>query len=29
MRSELYIDGKWVAPIKGGTFEIINPATKR
>ena len=28
MRSGLYIDGKWVAPVKGGTFEIINPATE-
>ncbi|PVE23475.1 aldehyde dehydrogenase [Microvirga sp. KLBC 81] len=28
MRSELYIDGKWVSPVKGGTFDIINPATE-
>ncbi|WP_027997393.1 aldehyde dehydrogenase family protein [Sinorhizobium arboris] len=28
MRNELYIDGKWVAPVKGGTFEIVNPATE-
>lgn len=28
MRNELYIDGRWVKPIKGGTFPIINPATE-
>jgi acyl-CoA reductase-like NAD-dependent aldehyde dehydrogenase len=28
MRSELYIDGKWVKPAKGGTFPVINPATE-
>jgi betaine-aldehyde dehydrogenase len=28
MRSELYIDGQWVAPVKGGTFDIVNPATE-
>ncbi|WP_026622144.1 betaine-aldehyde dehydrogenase [Ensifer sp. WSM1721] len=28
MRNELYVDGKWVAPVKGGTFEIVNPATE-
>ncbi|MEK0086154.1 aldehyde dehydrogenase family protein [Benzoatithermus flavus] len=28
MRSELYIDGKWVEPKKGGTFPVINPATE-
>ncbi len=28
MRNELYIDGKWVAPVKGGTCEVINPATE-
>ncbi|HXV31359.1 MAG TPA: aldehyde dehydrogenase family protein, partial [Sinorhizobium sp.] len=28
MHNELYIDGKWVAPVKGGTFEIVNPATE-
>jgi betaine-aldehyde dehydrogenase len=28
MRSELYIDGQWVSPVKGGTFDIINPATE-
>lgn len=28
MRSGLFIDGKWVAPVKGGTFEIVNPATE-
>jgi len=24
---DLLIDGKWVKPIKGGTFDTINPAT--
>ncbi|WP_411036922.1 aldehyde dehydrogenase family protein [Shinella sp. BYT-45] len=28
MRSELYIDGKWVRPLKGGTFDVVNPATE-
>ncbi|TBC67703.1 aldehyde dehydrogenase family protein (plasmid) [Rhizobium beringeri] len=28
MRSELYIDGQWVKPVKGGTCEVINPATE-
>jgi betaine-aldehyde dehydrogenase len=28
MRSELYIDGQWKRPIKGGTFPIVNPATE-
>jgi betaine-aldehyde dehydrogenase len=28
MRTELYIDGRWQKPIKGGTFPIINPATE-
>ncbi|MGO7368629.1 aldehyde dehydrogenase family protein [Rhizobium ruizarguesonis] len=28
MRSELYIDGQWVKPAKGGTCEVINPATE-
>jgi betaine-aldehyde dehydrogenase len=28
MRSELYIDGRWVWPIKGGTFDVVNPATE-
>lgn len=28
MRSELYIDGKWVSPTKGGTCTVINPATE-
>ena len=28
MRSGLFIDGKWVAPVKGGTFGIVNPATE-
>ncbi|MGO6994158.1 aldehyde dehydrogenase family protein [Rhizobium leguminosarum] len=28
MRSELYIDGQWAKPAKGGTCEVINPATE-
>ncbi|MQB40579.1 aldehyde dehydrogenase family protein [Rhizobium sp. ICMP 5592] len=28
MRSELYIDGKWLKPLKGGTFDVVNPATE-
>ncbi|MEF0942713.1 aldehyde dehydrogenase family protein [Rhizobium sp. BR 362] len=28
MRSELYIDGQWMKPIKGGTCDVINPATE-
>ncbi|CAN7251228.1 aldehyde dehydrogenase family protein [Rhizobium sp. LjRoot30] len=28
MRNELYIDGKWVKPLKGGTADVINPATE-
>ncbi|MBR0557502.1 aldehyde dehydrogenase family protein [Ciceribacter sp. L1K23] len=28
MRDKLFIDGKWVAPVKGGHFPVINPATE-
>ncbi|MEZ5811929.1 MAG: aldehyde dehydrogenase family protein [Rhizobiaceae bacterium] len=28
MRSELYIDGRWVKPVNGATFQVINPATE-
>ena len=28
MRSELYIDGEWVKPARGGTVDVINPATE-
>lgn len=28
MRSELYIDGRWLKPVNGGTFQVINPATE-
>ncbi|RUM08030.1 aldehyde dehydrogenase family protein [Rhizobium chutanense] len=28
MRSELYIDGQWVKPVKGGTCTVTNPATE-
>ena len=28
MRNELFIDGRWVKPLNGGSFPIINPATE-
>lgn len=28
MRSQLYIDGAWVSPAHGGSFDVINPATE-
>ena len=28
MRSELYIDGKWVKPVLNETIDVINPATE-
>ncbi|XUY25649.1 aldehyde dehydrogenase family protein [Agrobacterium sp. rho-8.1] len=28
MRTELYIDGKWVKPVEGGSSAVINPATE-
>ncbi|MCW0001990.1 aldehyde dehydrogenase family protein [Pararhizobium sp. YC-54] len=28
MRNELYIDGRWVKPVRGGSTEVINPATE-
>lgn len=28
MRDRLFIDGKWQAPAKGGTFPVIDPATE-
>lgn len=28
MRSQLYIDGKWLAPVRGGTLDVVNPATE-
>ena len=28
MHDKLYIDGKWVAPLKGGKADVINPATE-
>lgn len=28
MRSELYIDGQWVAPVGKGAFDVVNPATE-
>ena len=28
MRDRLFIDGEWVAPIRGGSFPVIDPATE-
>ncbi|RWB32180.1 MAG: aldehyde dehydrogenase family protein [Mesorhizobium sp.] len=28
MRNQLYIDGKWTAPVQGRMFDVINPATE-
>lgn len=28
MRDRLFIDGKWQAPAKGGTFPVVDPATE-
>ena len=28
MRNELYIDGRWVRPIRGASTEVTNPATE-
>lgn len=28
MQDKLYINGKWVAPVAGGTLAVINPATE-
>ncbi|SOC35811.1 betaine-aldehyde dehydrogenase [Rhizobium subbaraonis] len=28
MRDKLFIDGQWVAPVEGGTFPVIDPATE-
>ncbi|MDI7861670.1 aldehyde dehydrogenase family protein [Rhizobiaceae bacterium n13] len=28
MREKLFIDGRWVSPAKGGTFEVIDPASE-
>lgn len=28
MRDKLFIDGKWLAPAKGGTFDVVDPATE-
>lgn len=27
MKTELFIDGRWVAPLEGGSFEVRDPAT--
>ena len=29
MRDKLFIDGTWVAPARGSTFEVIDPATEQ
>ncbi|WP_137155521.1 aldehyde dehydrogenase family protein [Rhizobium sp. FKL33] len=29
MRDKLFIDGQWVAPLGGGAFPVINPATEQ
>ena len=29
MHDNLFIDGTWVAPARGGTFEVIDPATEQ
>ena len=28
MREKLYVDGRWQAPVQGGHFEVVNPATE-
>lgn len=28
MQNELYIDGRWVKPVQGETFDVINPSTE-
>ncbi len=28
MRDKLFIDGAWTAPVRGGTFEVIDPASE-
>ena len=27
-KSELFIGGAWVAPVKGGTLDVINPTSE-
>jgi betaine-aldehyde dehydrogenase len=29
MRNALFINGEWTSPAKGGTFDVINPATEQ
>jgi len=29
MRDKLFIDGIWMAPVRGGSFEVIDPATEQ
>ena len=28
MRTQLFINGRWVAPAEGGTFDVVDPATE-
>jgi betaine-aldehyde dehydrogenase len=28
MQDRLYIDGEWVRPEKGGTLDVVDPATE-
>lgn len=27
MKTQLFINGQWQSPVRGGSFEVINPAT--
>ncbi|OCJ07963.1 aldehyde dehydrogenase [Rhizobium sp. AC44/96] len=29
MKDKLFIAGQWVAPVKGGSFDVVNPATEQ
>ena len=29
VQSRLYIDGQWQAPVRGGCFDVVNPATEQ
>lgn len=29
MKQNLFIDGQWQAPVRGGTFEVVDPATEQ
>jgi betaine-aldehyde dehydrogenase len=28
-RRQLYVNGRWLEPVKGGTLPVINPATEK